>query len=87
MSTCISRHGEYSSHTPDADYVCTLCFVLDEDGLIAELTKARAENALMRPVVEAATAWHDESGDLPPADPLLRDIDCAVVAYREGRDG
>lgn len=42
MSTCISKHGEFGFHTPDADHVCTLCGVLDEDGLIAELREARA---------------------------------------------
>lgn len=43
MSTCISSHGEYSAHKLDASYVCTRCHVLDEDALIAELERARAE--------------------------------------------
>lgn len=46
MSTCISQHGEYSTHTPDDAYTCTLCGVLDEDGLLAEierLTRWQAE--------------------------------------------
>lgn len=42
MSACISKHGEFSAHTPDDDHICTRCGVLDEDGLIAELHKARA---------------------------------------------
>ncbi len=42
MSTCISRQGEFSDHTPDTDYVCTRCGALDEDGLIAELRQSRA---------------------------------------------
>lgn len=42
MSTCISKHGEFGSHELDADYVCTRCSVLDEDGLIAELHQARS---------------------------------------------
>ena len=45
MSTCISHHGEFSSHEPNADYTCTLCGVLDEDALIFELQQARAELA------------------------------------------
>lgn len=36
MSTCISRHGEYGEHIPDADYTCTRCAALDEVALIAE---------------------------------------------------
>jgi hypothetical protein len=43
VSTCISRHGEYSDHTPDADYRCTRCHVLDEDALINELVRLRQE--------------------------------------------
>ncbi|MGH3678257.1 MAG: hypothetical protein ACRDU5_21485 [Mycobacterium sp.] len=41
MSECISRHGEFSSHTrTDDQLVCDLCGVFDEDGArqrIAEL--------------------------------------------------
>ena len=39
---CISRHGEFGSHTPDPLHTCTLCGVLDEDALLAELAAARA---------------------------------------------
>lgn len=45
MSACISRHGEYGEHTPDAEYVCTLCGVLDEATLLAELRDLRARGA------------------------------------------
>lgn len=41
MSTCISRHGEYGFHTPDDEYTCTLCGVLDEAGLVDELRRLR----------------------------------------------
>lgn len=46
MSTCISQHGEYSAHTPDDTYTCTLCGALDEQGLLDEierLTRWQAE--------------------------------------------
>lgn len=43
MSACISRHGEYSEHTPDGEYTCQRCLVLDEDALRAELRRLRAE--------------------------------------------
>lgn len=51
MSACISRHGEFSSHTLDDSHTCTLCHVLDEEALRAELVAARArlvelENAI-----------------------------------------
>lgn len=45
MSTCISRHGEYSEHTLDDEFTCTLCGVLDEDALRAELRDLRARGA------------------------------------------
>jgi hypothetical protein len=43
VSTCISSHGEYSSHTLDSLHTCTLCYVLDEDALRAELEQLRAD--------------------------------------------
>jgi hypothetical protein len=43
MSACISRHGEFGSHDLDADYVCKLCAVLDEEALIAEMNRLRAD--------------------------------------------
>lgn len=41
MSACISQRGEFSSHEPDAEHVCTFCGVLDEDALIDELRRVR----------------------------------------------
>jgi hypothetical protein len=41
MSKCISWYGEYGEHELDSDYVCTLCFVLDEEALIEELNRLR----------------------------------------------
>lgn len=49
MSACISRHGEYGSHIVDDDYLCTRCFWLDEDAIIAELHRLRE-----RPLLPAA---------------------------------
>jgi hypothetical protein len=45
VSKCISWHGEYSEHELDADYICTLCFVLDEEALIEELHRLREKLA------------------------------------------
>lgn len=41
MSVCISRHGEYSEHTPDAEWTCTLCGEVDTAGLRAEVKRLR----------------------------------------------
>lgn len=43
MSACISRHGEFSEHYLDDSFTCTVCLVLDEDALRAELERLRAE--------------------------------------------
>lgn len=48
MSTCISRHGEFSSHELDDLHTCTLCHVLDEDALREDLTSAREQLLLIR---------------------------------------
>ena len=51
MSTCISRHGEYSSHTfgEGAErFVCQWCGVLDEDAMIDALATAEAEVERLR---------------------------------------
>lgn len=42
MSNCISRHGEFSEHHLDDSHTCTLCHVLDEEALRAELARLRA---------------------------------------------
>lgn len=54
MSTCISKHGEYSEHEPNSDYVCGLCGVLDEDALIKELIEVRAERNTLKAMLEDA---------------------------------
>ena len=41
MSTCISQHGEYSAHTPDGHYTCTMCGAQDVDALLAEVERLR----------------------------------------------
>lgn len=43
MSTCISSHGEFGSHTSDGRFGCTRCGVFDEDAALAELDKTRGE--------------------------------------------
>jgi len=48
MSKCISRRGEYSDHIPDADYICTRCGALDEDGMVNELRDLREERDALR---------------------------------------
>lgn len=77
MSTCISSHGEFGAHTPDGDYVCTLCGVLDEDGLIAELRNARAR------IAEPTTAatWTYPDGTTVPVPVVHRSptADASVV--------
>lgn len=52
MSTCISRHGEYSDHTLDDEYECTRCHVLDEDALQAELHNVTRERDQARAELE-----------------------------------
>lgn len=98
MSVCISQHGEYGSHTLDAEYTCTRCGVLDEDALTEELRRlrqeldeARAERDRLRPVVEAAEAWRtllDRLGNVPAYDrPEEIGLIAAVVAYRASTSG
>lgn len=43
MSTCISKHGEYSSHNPSATdpLMCGRCFVFDEERAREQLTQVR----------------------------------------------
>ena len=41
MSKCISKHGEFSEHDLDDEYVCKLCSVLDEGALRLELAFLR----------------------------------------------
>lgn len=91
MSTCISRHGEYSAHIPGDDWNCTRCFALDENGLRAELDRTTADLAVaaevarergqeverLRKVAEAYERW---SGNPDEAG----EIAAAVRALREG---
>lgn len=58
MSVCISQHGEFGSHALDADYVCTLCGVLDEDALITELREASDRVAELQRQRDAVLALH-----------------------------
>jgi hypothetical protein len=51
MSTCISRHGEHSSHTLDSNYTCTRCGVVDEYALIAECSYLRTKLSACRSVM------------------------------------
>lgn len=54
MSTCISRHGEWSDHILDDAYTCTRCLVLDEDALVDELRQARSRLAEVEAERDAA---------------------------------
>jgi hypothetical protein len=43
VSTCISQHGEFSSHETDDEFTCRLCFAFDDTAAIEavrELTEA-----------------------------------------------
>jgi len=67
MSTCISSHGEYGSHELDDTYVCARCGVLDEDALIAELQRHRADLAeakdLLADLIVKSTAYGTQEGE------------------------
>ncbi len=79
MSACISKHGELGSHTPDTEYVCTRCGVLDEDGLIAELRNARARIA--EPTTVSTATWTYPDGTTVPVPVVHRSptADASVV--------
>ena len=52
MSTCISKHGEYSEHGPlDDDFYCTRCGVLDE-GAMRKGIEAAVRKAIARRIFE-----------------------------------
>ena len=76
MSTCISSRGEYSGHETGSDYVCVYCGVLDEDGLIAELSRLRAL------VVACSCGTSRETYEGPEADCPVHG---AIRAYNEAR--
>src|SRR5690625_4282539 len=75
MSACISRHGEYSEHTPDGEYTCQRCYVVDEEAMRAEIERLRTALTADRPSVtdNARAEWplrcdgtpHPE-GAIPP---------------------
>lgn len=49
MSTCISRHGEYSAHGPlGDDFYCTRCGVLDETAMRRGVEAAVREKVARR---------------------------------------
>lgn len=79
MSTCISSHGEYSSHEPDDEYTCRLCGVLDENAMREELRRLRAGSALDREQIirtlDFAGAFCGVCGR-EPGDPLADCDDC-----------
>jgi hypothetical protein len=43
VSTCISRHGEWSDHLPDQEFTCTRCGALDEEGVRGEVERLTRE--------------------------------------------
>lgn len=66
MSKCVSAQGEYSEHelgSGDMEFVCTLCYVLDEEVIKAELDRLRAQVA----AVEALTGGPFSDGYRPYA--------------------
>jgi len=63
MSACISRHGEFGVHDIDADYVCKLCHALDEDALIVELNRLRADVKALRARVGRIAEAHCKDVD------------------------
>jgi hypothetical protein len=62
MSTCISRHGEYSAHTVGDDFYCEFCGAFDEQAAVDEAYKrGRAEQAAAdRARIEAVLAEPDD---------------------------
>ena len=57
MSTCISREGEYSDHTPDKDYYCTRCYVLDEPALLDRVRELVAERDALDAAFDRDLPW------------------------------
>lgn len=75
MSTCISRHGEYGSHVPDEDYLCTRCAVLDEQGLIDERRALRTQLDEAHATIERQRAeCADAAGQLAEAHADAADV-------------
>lgn len=61
MSACISRHGEFSEHSLDNSHTCTLCGVLDEEALRAELAQARSAIHIADATTGRRTAQRDQA--------------------------
>ena len=63
MSTCISKHGEYSDHGPlDDEFYCTWCGELDEAAMRKGVESAVREQVAqdIEAARAAAPAWVDE---------------------------
>lgn len=81
MSACISRHGEFSAHTPDDSHACTLCGVLDEDALRAELEHAQPVLTAARDVVKIWRQWQsNRGGEVIPIKALAAAVDVFALA-------
>lgn len=88
MSKCVSRLGEYSSHTfgdPSMPYVCTFCFAFDEDRALADLDSARSTAVRLEcELAEAARVVRETFDDgLPPMDALMA-LDLILNPVSEG---
>ena len=57
MSTCISRHGEYSKHEP-GDW-CPRCGAFNEEAIVAERDQLRV---LVRDLCDPDPCWFDHHG-------------------------
>ena len=59
MSTCISRNGEFSSHTPSpADpWLCDFCARFDEEGIRAAIARVEALADSATSCDELGHAW------------------------------
>ena len=78
MSACISRHGEYSEHTPDAEWTCTRCWDVDTAGLRAEVDRLTTELAT------AHTAWDEWKASSRAGHAHASDMAAEVVRLRAG---
>ena len=66
MSTCISRYGEYNSHTPGDGFYCPRCGDLDDVTLTERLRTAEAQRA-------EALAWLRRAAPATRPDTWLQD--------------
>jgi hypothetical protein len=56
VSTCISKHGEFSRHETSDEFTCRLCGVFDEAGTLERIREA---DNLLRLTQAAITAHRD----------------------------